>query len=102
MRTFTYPNIRQSLPLLLFLLMMMLLACKNSQVILPQNDTAAGELPLLRGKQKIGTIVGFNPSHPAATTDSIAARWQEAIDKGMSIARLQIDWPELEPRPGGV
>ena len=44
-------------------------------------------------------IVGFNPSNPSATTDSISARWQEAINAGMSVGRLQIDWGELEPGP---
>ncbi len=60
----------------------------------------AGELPLLKEGKHLGMIVGFNPSHPPATSDSIEARWQEAIQAGMSVGRLQIDWPELEPEAG--
>ena len=63
----------------------------------PRIDSIAGELPLLHGDNKIGTIRGFNPSNPPATQDSMAASWNEAIDAGMSVCRLQIDWPELEP-----
>jgi len=65
----------------------------------PKIDSVAGELPLLNGNNRIGTIKGFNTSNPDATTDSISARWHDAIDAGMSVGRLQIDWPELEPSP---
>jgi hypothetical protein len=63
------------------------------------NNSKAGELPLLAEGNKIGMIKGFNPTHPPATEDSIDARWNEAIDAGMPVGRLQIDWPELEPEP---
>lgn len=59
----------------------------------------AGGLPLLNGHNRIGTIKGFNASNPAATNDSIEARWHDAIHAGMTVGRLQIDWPELEPSP---
>jgi hypothetical protein len=65
----------------------------------PQIDSIAGKLPLLNGDNRIGIIEGFNPSNPDATTDSIDARWNEAINTGMTVGRLQIDWPELEPSP---
>lgn len=75
-------------------------ACSNSDnIVRPQIDTTAGELPLLKGDNRIGIIEGFNPSNPNATTDSIDARWNEAINTGMTAGRLQIDWPELEPSP---
>ncbi|WKN43150.1 hypothetical protein [Tunicatimonas pelagia] len=64
------------------------------------SSSVASDLPLLRKGKHLGTIVGFNPSHPPATTDSIEARWQEALQAGMSVGRLQIDWPELEPKAG--
>jgi hypothetical protein len=64
-----------------------------------QRSPAAG-LPLLDEGQFPGMIIGFNPSNPPATTDSIEARWQEALDAGMSVGRLQIDWDELEPQRG--
>lgn len=73
--------------------------CKKDEIINPVMDTIAGELPLLKGTNKIGMIVGFNPSNPVATTDSIEARWQEALDTGMTVGRLQIDWTELETAP---
>jgi len=72
---------------------------KDNNDVNPRIDSNVGELPLLKGDNKIGTIQGFNPSNPPATTDSMAARWDDAIDAGMSVCRLQIDWPELEPSP---
>jgi len=87
----------------LFLLAVSLLigfgACEEDSAPTPPSPTAA-ELPLLSAGQHIGMITGFNPSQPAATEDSITARWQEALDAGMSVGRLQIDWPELEPAAG--
>jgi hypothetical protein len=82
-----------------FFVLILLLGCQFLDPIVPQNDSIAGDLPLLRGTNRIGTIEGFNPSNPQATQDSMAARWQEAIDAGMTVGRLQIDWPELEPQP---
>ncbi len=66
-------------------------------LIPPKIDSVAGELPLLEGENRIGTIRGFNPSNPPATLASMDASWEAAIDAGMSVGRLQIDWPELEP-----
>ncbi len=82
-----------------FLVAALVLSCGKENNIQPQIDSIAGELPLLNGDNKIGTIKGFNPSNPPATADSMAARWQEAINAGMTVSRLQIDWPELEPSP---
>jgi hypothetical protein len=62
-------------------------------------DSIAGELPLLNGDNRIGTIQGFNPSNPPETVESMAASWDDAVHAGMSVCRLQIDWPELEPSP---
>lgn len=61
------------------------------------NDTVAGDLPLLRGQNRIGIIEGFNPDNPTETAAAMAERWEEAVSAGMSVGRLQIDWPELEP-----
>ncbi|MFO7969952.1 MAG: hypothetical protein R6U15_07595 [Candidatus Izemoplasmatales bacterium] len=74
-------------------------ACEKDDDVNPQIDSIAGEIPLLEGDNRIGIIEGFNPSNPDATTDSIEARWNEAINTGMTVGRLQIDWPELEPSP---
>lgn len=64
-----------------------------------ETDSIASELPLLNPGKKIGAIIGFNPSNPPTTTDSINARWNDAINIGMTVDRLQIDWVELEPQP---
>ena len=66
-------------------------ACeKDENDVIPQIDSIAGELPLLNGDNRIGTIKGFNPSNPPETMDSIAARWNDAINAGMSVGRLQL------------
>ncbi|MEM6841375.1 MAG: hypothetical protein AAF632_04060 [Bacteroidota bacterium] len=75
-------------------------SCEEANNDPAPSSSVAGDLPLLNSGQHLGMIVGFNPSNPAATTDSIEARWQEAVQAGMSIGRVQIDWPELEPEPG--
>ena len=62
-------------------------------------DSIAGELPLLNGDNRIGMIQGFNPSNPPATSSAMERRWEDALRAGMSVGRLQIDWPELEPSP---
>jgi len=80
--------------------LMSVTACENEgNVVEPRIDTIAGELPLLNGENRVGTIQGFNPFNPPATADSMAARWNDAINAGMTVSRLQIDWPELEPSP---
>jgi len=53
-------------------------------------------MPLFNEQQNIGMLIGFNESNPPQTEDSISARWDEAIEKGMRVARLQIDWTDLE------
>lgn len=61
---------------------------------------AATTLALLADGQFAGMIVGFNPSNPPATEESIRSRWEDALAAGMRVGRLQIDWGELEPRRG--
>ena len=87
------------IPLLFFALFFTLCSNDDNPVV-PEIDNMAGDLTLLNGNNKIGSIEGFNPTNPPATSDSMAARWQEALNAGMSVGRLQIDWPELEPAPG--
>lgn len=60
----------------------------------------AKSLPYLRAANGIGIIPGFNADNSAATQDSMTARFQDALTAGMSVGRLQIDWPELEPTRG--
>lgn len=59
-----------------------------------------GDLPLLPAGEHAGMIVGFNAFHPVTTAIQIDARWQEAVDKGMKIGRIQVDWGEIEATAG--
>ena len=90
-----------SLFLIVFTTLSLFLAgCEAEEENNSDQPAAAVDLPLLADGQFPGLIIGFNPSNPPATTDAIEARWQEALDAGMRVGRLQIDWDELEPRPG--
>ncbi len=80
-----------------FIMILTILGCKKDDIKSPITDT--GELPLLNSGNKIGTIIGFNVSNPPSTIDSIQIKWNEAINTGMSIGRLQTSWRELEPQP---
>jgi len=85
--------------LLLFFTFFLIGSCNNSETNSQLFVNTAHELPLLNTGKHIGTIIGFNASNPAQTQDSIQNRWDEALDKGMSIGRVQTDWVELEPQP---
>lgn len=87
-------------PLSLLLLGLLLTSCLSRRDVTPELNTTASSLPLLDAGKHLGMIVGFNTENPEATTDSINARWQEALNKGMKTGRVQIDWPELEPEEG--
>jgi hypothetical protein len=63
-----------------------------------ENDAA--KLPLLAQGSHAGFIIGFNISNPPATETSIQARWEEALGVGLSIARVQASWDDLEPQAG--
>lgn len=77
-------------------LLFSLTSCLKEPIVI---DSLAGEMPYLNEGNNIGMIIGFNPSHPPATEDSIEIRWNEAVDQGMKVGRLQIDWTELEETP---
>ncbi len=82
---------------LLFLLVTF--GCEDNENNSSGDKSQASDLPLLSGKNNPGIVKGFNYSNPPATEDSINARWEEAIDSGMSTGRMQIDWSKLEPEP---
>lgn len=85
---------------IVLVLALSLTSCISRRDVTPELDTSASSLPLLVGGKHLGMIVGFNADNPETTTDSINARWQEALNKGMKTGRLQIDWPELETAEG--
>ncbi len=60
----------------------------------------AEKMPLLAAGSHLGMIVGFNAEHPEATRQSIDKHWREALEHGMRVGRVQIDWAELEPQAG--
>ncbi len=67
---------------------------------LPDAAPPSTDLPLLPGGNHLGIVVGFNATHPVTTAVAIDARWREALNKGMRIGRVQVDWVDLEPRAG--
>ncbi|MEL6547283.1 MAG: hypothetical protein AAFQ82_21845, partial [Myxococcota bacterium] len=42
--------------------------------------------------------VGFD-AYPTRVAVRVESRWQEAIDAGMDVGRIQLDWRDLEPKP---
>ncbi|MFK7922849.1 MAG: hypothetical protein AB8H47_12870 [Bacteroidia bacterium] len=74
-----------------------LLACQAPHLD-PANNPAL-ELPLLSEGPQVGIIQGFNGDNPPAIQDSIAARMSEAQALGIRLARIQVDWSDLEPSP---
>ena len=57
----------------------------------------ARELPLLAPGNHAGTIAGFSGVLPLVTGLEVESRWAEALERGMGVTRLQIDWIDLEP-----
>ncbi len=80
------------------LLLLFAFACEAPHLDPATNP--AVELPLLSAGPQIGLIQGFNADNSQAIQDSIATRMDEAYTKGMKIARMQVDWSDLEPSPG--
>ncbi|MFK8039586.1 MAG: hypothetical protein AB8B74_14945 [Crocinitomicaceae bacterium] len=72
-------------------------SCKKNKMKI---NTKGGELSLLAKPNSIGMIEGFNIENSQATNDSIIECWNEALNAGMSVARLQIDWPSIETSEG--
>lgn len=85
--------------LLLIFAFFVTISCEENIDTDPGDEDVAQTLPLLTSTNAIGMIKGFNALNPPATGDSIDARWADAVDAGMKVGRLQIDWPELEPAP---
>jgi len=57
-------------------------------------------VPLLPPGQHPAAIVGFPGVLPLATSLSVDAHFAEAIDHGMTVGRVQVDWRDLELTEG--
>lgn len=66
----------------------------------PTDTVPVDELPLLPPGAHVSMIKGFNGAQPEETDQAMAARWAEALEAGMQVGRIQVDWAELEPAPG--
>ncbi len=58
------------------------------------------ELPLLPKGQHLGYIEGFNPDNPPKLRMVMDEAFQESLKNGMKVARVQMDWPDVEPTQG--
>lgn len=68
------------------------------QAGLTHDGVTVDDLPLLSTGQHVSFTRGFNAIQPAATNAAMAARWEEAVSKGMDVGRIQLDWVDLEPQ----
>lgn len=64
----------------------------------PERPTHA--LPLLPKGQHLGYIEGFNPDNPPELRKTMDQAFRDALQNGMRVARVQMDWPEVEPAAG--
>ncbi|MEM9984054.1 MAG: hypothetical protein AAF804_03075 [Bacteroidota bacterium] len=76
------------------------LACRFEPPITPTIDHPSGNLPLLTEGKQLGLITSFNLDNSPSLQDSIDVRWQEALQAGMGIGRVQLDWRDLEADSG--
>jgi hypothetical protein len=83
------------LPILIFLC---ITGC-NSTDQTTQDFQTASSLPLMASGKHVSLIKGFNINQPPDTNSAMHQKWNEAIDAGMKIGRIQVDWIELEPYP---
>ena len=58
---------------------------------------AGGALP---PGNHLGVHPGFNPDNPPGLIETMDARWGELVDAGMEVARVFMDWRDLEPELG--
>lgn len=83
----------------LFLLLTMLFTLQGAPAALSERASKDSDIPRLPPGPHMGLIVGFDPLDPArqAWANELMTQAEQA---GATLARLQIDWTELEPRPG--
>ncbi|MEL6845114.1 MAG: hypothetical protein AAFP02_18055, partial [Bacteroidota bacterium] len=81
-----------------FLAILLCLSACLPEHLQPEENPALA-LPRLSVGPQIGIIQGFNGDNPPAIQDTIENRMAEARTAGMKIARVQVDWADLEPQP---
>ena len=64
------------------------------------SQTRIHELPLLPKGQHLSYIEGFNPDNPPELRKVMDEAFQESLKNGMKVARVQMDWPDVEPTKG--
>ena len=75
------------------------------QIVLPllaaslaAQPVLADPIPRLPDGPHLGMIVGFDD--PGPRLGQVQALWDQAVEAGMTVGRVQIDWSGLEPAPG--
>ncbi|MCK5845249.1 MAG: hypothetical protein KAG97_11110 [Victivallales bacterium] len=63
-------------------------------------EIPAHKLPLLPQGQHLGYIEGFNPDNSPKLRKVMDGAFAESVVNGMRVARIQMDWTDLEPTKG--
>ncbi|MCG8081665.1 MAG: hypothetical protein JAY73_11700, partial [Candidatus Thiodiazotropha taylori] len=84
------------------ILFIMLSGCgggSGESINLEEQPANPSTLPLLSSGGHISLFKSFNAEQPAVTDTAMQARWNDALNQGMDVARIQVDWADLEPQP---
>lgn len=65
-----------------------------------QVQTQIHELPLLPKGQHLSYFEGYNPDNPAKLRRIMDEAFQESLQNGMKVARVEINWSDVEPTKG--
>jgi hypothetical protein len=88
----------QKTVILCFVAILTATSCQDSSNNSSENSNPATELALLSAGKHVSFIRGFNAVQPSATNMAMEDRWQEALNHGMDVGRIQVDWVDLEPQ----
>lgn len=72
----------------------------NAQIGKASPSAVVHQLPLLPAGQHLGYIEGFNPDNPPKLRRAMDEAFEESLKNGMKVARVQMDWPDVEPTKG--
>ncbi|MCW4255357.1 MAG: hypothetical protein N0C84_02700 [Candidatus Thiodiazotropha taylori] len=84
------------------ILFIMLSGCgggSGESINLEEQPVNPSALPLLSSGGHISLFKSFNAEQPVVTDSAMQARWNDALNQGMDVARIQVDWADLEPQP---